>query len=556
MLYNISADGWDYTVTYFDNAIGIAVEGSQSGISILNNSIYLKEGGSNILTANANSYTAALSIGTGATINTLKNNIFINTLGGDNSGAQPVGYTTIAYQGRFTDHFPDIDYNFYYTQVGTPAGGTESLASNFSSGASSLETLKTFSGSDLSSIGASSGDIATFNGAGFTFDPERLFTAISEGTGVYLAIDDSQQEAWLINAAGTHLVGMTEDFAGDSRNTDITAIPPSLGAFEFTPSIQPVPAYQDGVIADAGVSDFYVGNRKILTLTWNENGGSLPTALEVNYFPGSLPPDTGGYPVFNGYVQINATGGSGFEYDLDLAFEPALLAGISTDDILLTKRSDGVNDWSTWPTTVNTTDRVFSVVNIDNGFSYFTGTDQNDPLPVELISFSANTLSGEIQIQWETASEKNNDHFIVEKKWQNNDWRNIEVIKGAGNSNTLIQYSIRDLNPISGTQYYRLKQVDTDGKFEYSHVLRVDYGVNRQEVFPNPFKDKIFVKTKGENSIKKMELKNIMGKAINTTAELLYDNTWVVYTQSLETGTYLLYIHEGNQVQVRKLIKR
>lgn len=151
---------------------------------------------------------------------------------------------------------------------------------------------------------------------------------------------------------------------------------------------------------------------------------------------------------------------------------------------------------------------------------------------------------------------KNNDHFIVEKKWQNNDWRNIEVIKGAGNSNTLIQYSIRDLNPISGTQYYRLKQVDTDGKFEYSHVLRVDYGVNRQEVFPNPFKDKIFVKTKGENSIKKMELKNIMGKAINTTAELLYDNTWVVYTQSLETGTYLLYIHEGNQVQVRKLIKR
>ena len=556
MIYNISADGWDYTNTYFDNAIGIAVEGNQSGISILNNSIYLKEGGSNVLTANADSYTACLSIGTGATINTLKNNILINTLGGDNIGAQPAGYTTIAYQGTFTDHFPEIDYNFYYSQVGSIAGGTESLASNFSSSVSSLENLKTLSGADLSSIGASSGDIATFNGPGFTFDPERLFTAVSEGSGEYLAIDDSQQEAWLINAAGTHLVGMTEDFSGNSRNTDITAIPPSLGAFEFTANTQPVPAYQDGVIADAATTNFYVGNRKIMSLTWNENGGSLPTAIEVNYFPGTLPPDTDGYPVFNGYVQVNATGGSGYEYDLELAYEPALLAGITSDDILLTKRSDGTNDWSTWPTTVNTVDRVFSVSNINNGFSYFTGTDQNNPLPVELISFSAKTLSGKIQIQWETASEKNNDHFIVEKKGQGNDWGEISTVGGAVNSNTLIQYSITDLNPISGTQYYRLKQVDTDGKFEYSHVLRVEYGSNRQLVFPNPFKEKIFVKTKGENSVKRIELKNITGNSIKTTAEYLGQNKWKINTHSLETGTYILYVYMEDQVEVRKIIKQ
>ncbi|WP_185094402.1 T9SS type A sorting domain-containing protein [Marivirga tractuosa] len=556
MIYNISADGWDYTATYFDNAIGIAVEGNQSGISILNNSIYLKEGGGNVLTANADSYTACLSIGTGATINTLKNNLLINTLGGDNSGAQPAGYTAIAYQGTFTDHFPDIDYNFYYSQAGSIAGGTESLASDFSSAASSLETLKTLSGADLSSIGASSGDIATFNGAGFTFDPERLFTAVSEGTGEYLAIDESQQEAWLMNAAGTHLVGMNEDFSGNSRNTDITAIPPSLGAFEFTANTQPVPAYQDGVIADAAITDFYVANRKIMSLTWDANGGSLPSALEVNYYPGNLPPGTGGYPVFNGYVQINATGGSGYEYDLELAYEPALLAGISTTDILLTKRSDGVNDWTSWPTAVNTVDRVFSVSNIDNGFSYFTGTDQNNPLPVELISFSAKTLLGEIQIQWETASEKNNDHFIVEKKGQDNTWVKISTVEGATNSNTLIQYSITDINPISGTQYYRLKQVDTDGKFEYSQALRVEYGVNRTEVFPNPFTDKIFVKTNGENSVERIELKNITGNAINITNEYLGQNNWEINTQSLETGTYILYVYMKNQVEVRKIVKR
>lgn len=556
MIYNISADGWDYTATYFDNAIGIAVEGNQSGISILNNSIYLKEGGSNILTANADSYTACISIGTGATINTLKNNILINTLGGDNSGAQPVGYTSIAYQGTFTDHFPDIDYNFYYSQVGSIARGTESLASNFTSSALSLANIKTLSGADLSSIGASSGDIATFNGAGFTFDPERLFTASSEGTGNYLEIDESQQESWLINGSGTHLVSMTEDFAGSSRNTDITAIPPDIGAFEFSPAIQAVSAFQDGVIANAATTDFYIANRKIMSLNWDANGGSLPSAVEVKYYPGSLPPDTGGYPVFNGYVQVNATGGSGFNYNLELAYEPALLAGISTADIILTKRSDGINDWSTWPTTVNTVERVFSVNNIDNGFSYFTGTDQNNPLPVELISFSAKILSRKIQIQWETASEKNNAQFIIEKKELGNDWRKISSVEGAINSNSLIQYSISDFNPISGTQYYRLKQVDTDGKFEYSHVLRVEYGSNRQLVFPNPFKEKIFVKTKGENSVKRIELKNITGNSIKTTAEYLGQNKWKINTHSLETGTYILYVYMEDQVEVRKIIKQ
>lgn len=120
----------------------------------------------------------------------------------------------------------------------------------------------------------------------------------------------------------------------------------------------------------------------------------------------------------------------------------------------------------------------------------------------------------------------------------------------------MIQYSITDINPISGTQYYRLKQVDTDGKFEYSQALRVEYGVNRTEVFPNPFTDKIFVKTNGENSVERIELKNITGNAINITNEYLGQNNWEINTQSLETGTYILYVYMKNQVEVRKIVKR
>ncbi|WMN12391.1 T9SS type A sorting domain-containing protein [Marivirga salinae] len=555
IIYNISGDGWNYTDTFIDNSSGIALQGTQSGISILNNSIYLKEGGSNIVAASASSYTACLAIETGSVVNVLKNNILINTLGGTN-GTDPAGYSAIAYQGTFTNHFPDIDYNFYYTRVNSGSGAGESLATDFTSSASSLADLKILSANDQSSIGASSGDIATFNGPGFTFSAERLFDASNQGQGTFLKIDEAQQESWLLNAGGTHLPDVTEDFDGVARNTAITAVPPCMGAFEFTPAVEPVAAYQAGAITDAGTSEFYVANRKMLAITWNQNGGTLPSSLDVKYYPGNLPPDTDGYPVFNGYVQILAPDGSGFNYDIELAYEPALLAGIPATDIKLTKRSDAVNDWYAWPTTVNTTDRIFSVVNIDTEFSYFTGTNQENPLPVELLSFTAQTMSGRIELEWETATEKNNEHFDVEKKGVNNDWHTISTVAGAGNSNALIQYSISDFNPISGTQYYRLKQVDTDGKFEYSSVLRVDYGTNGQEVFPNPFMDKIFVKTNGEDLVERIELKNITGNAINISKEYLGQNKWKVNTHSLETGTYILYIYSGNQVEVRKVVKR
>ncbi|HET8860972.1 T9SS type A sorting domain-containing protein [Marivirga sp.] len=430
------------------------------------------------------------------------------------------------------------------------------MASNFTSSASSLTDLKALSGDDLSSIGASSGDMSKFNGAGFTFDPERMFAAVNEGAGNYLDIDESQQESWLVYAGGTHLANIIEDFSGTARSLDITENPPSLGAFEFTPNTTPIATHQIGAIADPGISDFYVGNRKIVSLKWNENGGSLPTSVKIHYYPGHQPPDTDGYPVFNGYIQVDAVGGSDYMYDIELAYEPALLAGISTNDILLTKRSDEVNDWSTWQTTVNTVSRVFTVKNIDNGFSYFTGTDQNNPLPINLISFSAKILNGKIEIRWETNSEKNNDHFTVEKKDINNDWRKIAIIKGAKNSNTIMNYSTVDLNPIVGTQYYRLKQVDTDGRFEYSYIVRVDYGTNKREVFPNPFIDQIFIKSKGEKSIKRIELKNIMGENINISTEYFPQDKWKINAPALQKGTYILFLYLENRVETRKLMKQ
>jgi hypothetical protein len=94
-----------------------------------------------------------------------------------------------------------------------------------------------------------------------------------------------------------------------------------------------------------------------------------------------------------------------------------------------------------------------------------------NPLPVELVSFEAKCLNAEMNLYWTTASETNNELFTVERSGDGYDFMPIATVKGALNSNNFISYSIKDLNPLSGINYYRLKQTDTDGAFEYSEII-------------------------------------------------------------------------------------
>lgn len=91
-------------------------------------------------------------------------------------------------------------------------------------------------------------------------------------------------------------------------------------------------------------------------------------------------------------------------------------------------------------------------------------------LPVSLTSFTARKSNNQIQLAWSTASESNNSHFEIERSVNGTDFVKIGERKGAGNSSSVLNYSFIDNNPASGTNYYRLKQVDFDGKFEYSDI--------------------------------------------------------------------------------------
>ena len=113
------------------------------------------------------------------------------------------------------------------------------------------------------------------------------------------------------------------------------------------------------------------------------------------------------------------------------------------------------------------------------------------PLPIELISFEAEIDNTSVKLTWKTASEINNDFFTIERSDNATSFEELAQIPGSGNSNNIREYQHYDDSPIMGTSYYRLKQTDFDGKYEYVKLIAINYnqdedGICTLKVYPNP----------------------------------------------------------------------
>ncbi|MFO8054153.1 MAG: T9SS type A sorting domain-containing protein, partial [Bacteroidales bacterium] len=91
----------------------------------------------------------------------------------------------------------------------------------------------------------------------------------------------------------------------------------------------------------------------------------------------------------------------------------------------------------------------------------------------ELIAFRGSAGQDHNLLQWSTATESNNDYFTLERSENGKDFTPIKTIKGAGNSNEIIDYQTKDYNITSGISYYRLKQTDYNGMFDYSDIIDI-----------------------------------------------------------------------------------
>ncbi len=128
-----------------------------------------------------------------------------------------------------------------------------------------------------------------------------------------------------------------------------------------------------------------------------------------------------------------------------------------------------------------------------NGNIAWTNTGQIEisysiVLPVTWLSFNAIKQGSSVTLNWSTAKEQNTKDYEVQHSINDANWSDIGILPAAGNSNTILQYSFVDQNPVSGLNYYRLLQRDADNRTTYSKVVLVDF-LNAERmltVYPNP----------------------------------------------------------------------
>ncbi len=183
-------------------------------------------------------------------------------------------------------------------------------------------------------------------------------------------------------------------------------------------------------------------------------------------------------------------------------------------------------------------------------------------LPVELIEFKATQKNNQVELNWVTASENNNDYFTLLKSTDANNFKEIAIVNGAGNASNNTEYKVVDNEPIINLVYYKLKQTDYDGKFTYSDVIpfnsSLENYINDLNVNWNSQTKSINLNFKGSNDFEyELYITDISGKSIYNSH--IYANSkdnvsFEFQLNSLQKGVYFVTVVSNNFKENKKLV--
>jgi hypothetical protein len=194
----------------------------------------------------------------------------------------------------------------------------------------------------------------------------------------------------------------------------------------------------------------------------------------------------------------------------------------------------------------------------NNSTKYITigSIDAATPLPVDLQSYTASCKNNLPLLEWTTTTEINNDYFTIEKSTDGIYFDEVTIINGNGNSSLPINYSWLDEKPTNQTAYYRLKQTDFNGAFQY-------YGIEaiacKQEgsisIYPNPFDDGFTVNLdKNTTYPLTLEIYDYLGRKV-FEQQIITNNTNIILGEKVTKGTYSVKIFNNTSQVVGRIIK-
>jgi hypothetical protein len=186
----------------------------------------------------------------------------------------------------------------------------------------------------------------------------------------------------------------------------------------------------------------------------------------------------------------------------------------------------------------------------------------NDPVPVELISFTATVSGKNVLLQWTTATELNNSGFEVQRKTFDSEYEVVGFIAGSGSTTDQRSYLFSDANVANGNYVYRLKQIDFNGVFDFSNEIEVEVNAPAEyslaQNYPNPFNPSTTINYSiAEAGLVKIAVFNLLGQEValieNEFKEAGQYNV-IFNASTLTSGVYFYTIDTPQFKQTKKML--
>lgn len=208
--------------------------------------------------------------------------------------------------------------------------------------------------------------------------------------------------------------------------------------------------------------------------------------------------------------------------------------------------------------------QISIIVRYLDGTENICEPDNPNPLPVEWVSFMAEAENNRtVQLKWAVADQVNNSHFEVQHSPDGNRFRTIDVIRGDGTLTGFRAFNYVHQSPKYGKNYYRLRQVDFDGTFDFSEISTVSLNLKKvANIFPSVIIDHTNIGVEinaGNRGIATINLVDINGLRISQTSFAVEEGISLHrmdIDENLSSGIYFIHVQlDGNRLEVHKLIK-
>ena len=180
-------------------------------------------------------------------------------------------------------------------------------------------------------------------------------------------------------------------------------------------------------------------------------------------------------------------------------------------------------------------------------------------LPVTFLNFDGKLIDNRAQLTWSTATEVSNKGFEVQKSSDGQRFAGIGFVAGSGTSSLVNNYNFTDIKVLSGSNYYRLKQVNIDGSFNYSSTIRLDFKKFGWAIFGNPVSSSSWIQlqvAKTSNIV--FQIFTVDGRLVKTINKgTVSEGTYSVPLNfgNAPSGIYIVKLVSGNQMFSKEIIK-